>query len=233
MGGRVKKWSKKGSTTIDVVSYALEVSVNGVTCVFLVHFRSSDTFFILSTGLTVNIHVSTKHVWLAIILSCIKPCITVPTTATAMLLYHIYLFYNIVILLLAYIFQYLIYFIAHIFIYLILLYTCITMWFKDGVIFMRSMTAALEQLHWLPVRYRIEYTILVIVFRALRDRMPTYIASLITPYVPRRALRSADRALLVVPRHNLERYGRRSFSRAGPTLWNALSEDLRSTECMN
>ena len=53
-------------------------------------------------------------------------------------------------------------------------------------------------------RYCIEYKILVIVLRALRDRTPTYITSLITPYVPRRALRSADRALLVVPRHNLE-----------------------------
>jgi hypothetical protein len=95
------------------------------------------------------------------------------------------------------------------------------------------MTAALQQLHWLPVKYRIEYKILVIVFRALRDRTPTYIASLITPYVPRRALRSADRALLAVPRYNLERYGRRSFSRAGPTLWNALPGNLRSTECMN
>ena len=94
----------------------------------------------------------------------------------------------------------------------------------------RSVTAALEQL---PVRYRIEYNILVIVFRALRDRMPTYIASLITPYVSRRALRSADRALLVVHRHNRERYGRRSFSRAGPTPRNALPEELRSTECMN
>ena len=29
-------------------------------CVFVVHFRSSDIFKILSTGLTVNIHVSTK-----------------------------------------------------------------------------------------------------------------------------------------------------------------------------
>ena len=32
MGGQVKK-------IIDIVSYALELSVNGVTCVFLVHFR--------------------------------------------------------------------------------------------------------------------------------------------------------------------------------------------------
>ena len=27
--------------TIDIVSYALKVSENGVTCVFVVHFRSS------------------------------------------------------------------------------------------------------------------------------------------------------------------------------------------------
>ena len=35
---------KKASKTIDIVSYALEVSINGVSCVFVVHFRSSDTF---------------------------------------------------------------------------------------------------------------------------------------------------------------------------------------------
>ena len=34
---------KKSFKTIDIVSYALEVSVNGVTCVFVVHFRSSET----------------------------------------------------------------------------------------------------------------------------------------------------------------------------------------------
>ena len=28
----------------NIVSYATEVWVNGVTCVFVVHFRSSDTF---------------------------------------------------------------------------------------------------------------------------------------------------------------------------------------------
>ena len=50
----------------------------------------------------------------------------------------------------------------------------------------RSMTAALQQLRLLPVKYRIEYKLLVIVF--LHDRMPACIASLITSYVPRRAL---------------------------------------------
>ena len=45
MGGRVKnKGAKTFSQTIDIVSYTLKVTVNGVTCVFVVHFRSSDTF---------------------------------------------------------------------------------------------------------------------------------------------------------------------------------------------
>ena len=38
------KEQKRSSKTIDIVSYALQASVNGVTCVFVVHFRSSDTF---------------------------------------------------------------------------------------------------------------------------------------------------------------------------------------------
>ena len=33
------KEQKRCSKTIDIVSYALEVSVNGVTCVFVVHFQ--------------------------------------------------------------------------------------------------------------------------------------------------------------------------------------------------
>ena len=44
-GGRVQhEGAKKSSKTIDIVSYVLTVSVNGVTCVFIVHFRSSDIF---------------------------------------------------------------------------------------------------------------------------------------------------------------------------------------------
>ena len=46
MGGRVKKMKEqtiKSSKTIDIVSYALKVSVNDVICVFVVHFTSSGT----------------------------------------------------------------------------------------------------------------------------------------------------------------------------------------------
>ena len=42
MGKKLR--SKKFSKTINTVSYALKVGVNGVTCVSVVHFRSSGTF---------------------------------------------------------------------------------------------------------------------------------------------------------------------------------------------
>ena len=37
-----------------------------------------------------------------------------------------------------------------------------------------------------------------------------------------------DQNLLTVKRYNLERYWRRSFSVAGPSLWNALPSDIRN-----
>ena len=43
-GKQIKEQKKKRSSkTIDIVSYALKVSVNGVKCVFVAHFRSSGT----------------------------------------------------------------------------------------------------------------------------------------------------------------------------------------------
>ena len=41
--GKKRSKNKRSSKTIDIVSYALKVSVNGVTCVCS-PFRSSDTF---------------------------------------------------------------------------------------------------------------------------------------------------------------------------------------------
>ena len=97
----------------------------------------------------------------------------------------------------------------------------------------QSITAVLWRLHWLPVKWRINYRIVVLVFRALHGLAPAYVSTLITPYEPRRALRSTGSALLCVPRHNLERYGQRSFSCAGPVLWNSLPEDMRLADSLN
>ena len=42
-------------------------------------------------------------------------------------------------------------------------------------------TPALVTLHWLPVKYRIEFKTLLIIFRKLHGKAPGYIHEMITP----------------------------------------------------
>ena len=59
------------------------------------------------------------------------------------------------------------------------------------------------------------------------QRSAARIVMQIRQYAPRRCLRSAGGLLLDVPRVNLERFGRRAFACAGPTLWNKLPANIR------
>ena len=63
--------------------------------------------------------------------------------------------------------------------------------------------------------------------RAIHNLEPEYIADMITEYTPGRQLRFSGSRLLRVPRHNLERYGRYSYSVTAPRLWNDLPDSLR------
>ena len=86
----------------------------------------------------------------------------------------------------------------------------------------RSVTAALRELHWLTIAQRIEFKVLTLMHGAVHNRTPWYLSDRIVTYAPSRTLRSATQSLAVVPRIDLERYGRRSFSFVDTTLWNAL-----------
>ena len=83
-------------------------------------------------------------------------------------------------------------------------------------------TPILKELHWLPIAVRIEFKILVLVFKAYHGIAPLYITDMITKYEPTRSLRSSSKRLLVVPQCNLKTYGRSSFSVNGPMLWNSV-----------
>ena len=91
----------------------------------------------------------------------------------------------------------------------------------------QSMTTILQRLHWLPVKKRIEYKILILVHKAIYEGQPVYLGSLLNQHTTKRCLRSSSGLLLDVPRINLERFGRRAFACAGPTLWNNLPTKLR------
>ena len=90
-------------------------------------------------------------------------------------------------------------------------------------------TPVLFYLHWLPIRQRIQFKLLLLVYRCIHHLAPAYLMDLVVPYVPARSLRSAEQNLLTVKRYNLERFGRRSFSVAGPSLWNALPSAIRNS----
>ena len=90
----------------------------------------------------------------------------------------------------------------------------------------QSMTAALSELHWLPIAQRIEFK----VHGAVHNGTPRYLSDRISTYTPARTLRSESQSLAFVPRINLEHYGRRAFSCAGPTLWHALPLNLRTQQ---
>ena len=91
----------------------------------------------------------------------------------------------------------------------------------------------LKQLHWLPIKFRIDFKILLLVFKSLHGLTPRYIQDLLIPYTPQRNLRSNDNLLLEVPRTRLMSCGDRAFSVAGPKLWNSLPKDIKVLKTVN
>ncbi len=93
-------------------------------------------------------------------------------------------------------------------------------------------TPILKSLHWLPVHYRIEFKILLFVFKSINNLAPSYLSDLLYPYNPTRILRSGDQRLLSVPRSRLKYRGDRAFAVAGPRLWNSLPAYIRSAQSL-
>ncbi len=93
-------------------------------------------------------------------------------------------------------------------------------------------TPVLETLHWLPVKYRVDFLILVLTYKALHGLTPQYLADLLMPYMPSRNLRSSQHGLLVVPKTRLRSCGDRAFSTYAPKLWNSLPAVIRDANSL-
>ena len=88
-------------------------------------------------------------------------------------------------------------------------------------------TPCLIELHWLPVKFRVDYKIAVLTFKCLNGLAPQYLSDLIQLYVPSRSLRSASQNLLKTKVTKFKTLGDRSFSFTAPSIWNSLPFDLR------
>ncbi|CAM4639172.1 unnamed protein product [Leuciscus chuanchicus] len=91
-------------------------------------------------------------------------------------------------------------------------------------------TPILHKLHWLPVRFRIEYKICLLTYQCVYGSAPVYLKDLINRQNPTRHLRSSDSHQLQVPKSKLRTMGDRAFQVAAPRLWNTLPNHLRAPQ---
>jgi hypothetical protein len=91
----------------------------------------------------------------------------------------------------------------------------------------------LASLHWLPIRFRIDFKISLFTFKALNGLAPPYLAELLHPYTPARALRSADQLFLGVPKTKRKLRGDRAFAVVAPKIWNGLPLFIRQASSVS
>ena len=84
----------------------------------------------------------------------------------------------------------------------------------------------LKDLHWLPVKQRIKFKLLLTVFKCLNGSAPLYLRRRLN-LANNPKLRSFKKKLLVVPQSKTKLYGDRRFSVAGPRYWNLLPQEIR------
>ena len=97
----------------------------------------------------------------------------------------------------------------------------------------QHITPTLIHLHWLPVKFRIQYKLLLLTYKSLHALAPQYLADLLHQHTPSRSLRSSDAGLLSIPRTKLKSFGDRAFSVAAPTLWNSLPAEIRNSPTLD
>ena len=89
-----------------------------------------------------------------------------------------------------------------------------------------SISEHLYNLHWLKVKERIDFKVLLYVFKSLHDLAPCYLSNLLV-YNDN----SRTPSLFVPPTKSCT--GNRAFSVAGPRLWNELPRTLKCCNDIN
>ena len=90
-----------------------------------------------------------------------------------------------------------------------------------------SATECLKELHWLPVKSKVEYKVLTMVFKCKHGMAPKYQQDLLEAKEHcRQGLKSSSKQLLKVPTTTRKTFADRSFSVKGPRLWNNLPDNI-------
>ena len=85
-----------------------------------------------------------------------------------------------------------------------------------------------RDLHWLPVKSRIEHKVLSLVFKCRSGVAPPYLTQRLVPATAARALRNGPEHKFVQPRCRLQTFDATTFDVSAPRLWNALPLEIRA-----
>ena len=94
-------------------------------------------------------------------------------------------------------------------------------------------TPCLMYLHWLPIAFRIDFKIAMLVFKCLNGLAPPYLCDLLELYKSVRILKSSDKFHLKVVKTKYVTLGDKSFSHSAPLVWNNLLLDLRKEKSIS
>ena len=87
-------------------------------------------------------------------------------------------------------------------------------------------TPLLNELHWLPGKFRSEYKIATPAYRHFDGALPSYLSAALCTYQTSHTFRTSNEKLLKIPKRNSKSVGDRSFSFIAPTVWNSLPDSL-------
>lgn len=94
-------------------------------------------------------------------------------------------------------------------------------------------TPHMYDLHWLPIKMRVRFKVLLLTYRAYNGMAPAYLCDLVKPYVPGRSgLRSENQCQLERTVTRLKSYGDRSFQFAAIHEWHCLPQNIRESKSL-
>ena len=94
-------------------------------------------------------------------------------------------------------------------------------------------TPVLYKLHWLPIHQRVDFKMMLYVYKSQNGLAPAYLRDLLHAYTPSRKLRSADKSFLHQPHYRTKSYGGRAFAVAAPKMWNELPLEVRLSDSLD
>ena len=105
-------------------------------------------------------------------------------------------------------------------------------WLVLGLSPRDHVSQALVDLHWLPVRYQIQYKLALMMYMAHISQTTLYIKDAVTPITGTQLVTAYDSPTPLTTRYQEHKPSlARVFCVTGPSTWNSLPESLRTTDC--